>query len=195
MLSLIDENCYLIGHYDRGDDDIMTELKLNPTLSGIHAQILHVLRKQWELPTYPEVIRKLLEEYEGGYFIILSEKKLSQLESMLQFPHLRYETGCLTVEDLLNWIVLKGVSQLKKKIGTIYDLKVRIQLDHFERLIADLLAKTAYDPEYALGMTIEDLEKLTRLEQDQVKRIIHKLMEKGLITEHPELKGHFFVLI
>ncbi len=172
-----------------------SEMKLNPTMSGKHAQILHSIREQLGVPTYPEVIRKILEEFEGNSIVILDEQRARQLESMLQFPHLKHETGCLSVEDLMNWILLRGISLLKKKIGTIYTPKVRARMTMPELKVADLLARTAYDPEWALGMTIDDIKKLTSLEDKVIREILIKLTEKGLITEHSELKGHYFVIM
>ncbi len=179
----------------RDNDAEITEMKLNPTMSGEHARILHLLRSQFGVPTYPEVIRKILEEFEGTYFVVITEGRRRQLQNMLQFSHLKYETGCLTIEDLMNWILLRGISLIKDKIGTIYDPNIRTQLDATELKVADSLTRTAYDPEWALGMTVKDLMQITRIPEDRIVSSLVKLIERGLVAEHPELKGHYFVLV
>lgn len=169
-------------------------LTLNPTMSGEHAKILHDIRERLGVPTYPEAIRKTLEEFEGNFFVILTENRKRQLQNMLQFSHLKYEIGSLNVESLVNWILLKGISLIKKKIGTIYDPSIRARMTVIELKVVDALMKTAYDPEWALGMTIKDLTRATGLLEHQVRSIVDTLVKQGLIAEHPELKGHFFVL-
>ncbi len=177
---------------DEKSSDEPVFIKINTTFSGKIAKFIANQQREWECSA-PEVIRRILFRHVAEHPVFLKKDLVEVIETLVSNPIIREGHGLVDVDTFVSWAIQKGIELMRNEAGTLRQASVQATLKPLEKEVAKHLLILSRNHNYYGGVTVDQLEKVTKIEKEVIFLILREFVRNGWVLERKEEDVSFFL--